>query len=132
MATSFVNFSMSLRGTPLAEIRRKNGSNRRSIAHGTIVPRASASTASSQGSATPRTVKGAANRVRLGDSDLMVSECCLGTMTWGNQNTEAEAHAQLSHAILDCGLNFIDTAGKLALKCLFKTPSLKLFFHYCH
>ncbi|KAG7672021.1 hypothetical protein Ndes2526B_g07022 [Nannochloris sp. 'desiccata'] len=101
---------MSLRGTPLAEIRRKNGSNRRSIAHGTIVPRASASTASSQGSATPRTVKGAANRVRLGDSDLMVSECCLGTMTWGNQNTEAEAHAQLSHAILDCGLNFIDTA----------------------
>jgi hypothetical protein len=113
MATSIATFSVSLRGTSLAEMRRNIESKQRSVAHTTIVPRASASTASSQGSATPRTAKGAANRVRLGDSDLMVSECCLGTMTWGNQNTEAEAHAQLSHAILDCGLNFIDTAGKL-------------------
>ncbi|MFN7278180.1 MAG: aldo/keto reductase, partial [Betaproteobacteria bacterium] len=32
---------------------------------------------------------------RLGDSDLQVSEICLGTMTWGEQNSEAEAHAQL-------------------------------------
>lgn len=33
----------------------------------------------------------------------------LGTMTWGQQNTEAEAHEQLSFA-LDCGINFIDAA----------------------
>lgn len=30
---------------------------------------------------------------RLGNSDLMVSEVCLGTMTWGVQNTEAEGYA---------------------------------------
>ena len=40
---------------------------------------------------------------------LEVSEVCLGTMTWGEQNNEAEAHAQLDHA-LACGVNFIDTA----------------------
>ena len=55
-------------------------------------------------------IAGAANKVRLGDSHLLVSECCLGTMTWGQQNTEEEAHQQLSYALLDCGLNFIDTA----------------------
>lgn len=53
--------------------------------------------------------KKAADRVKLGDSDLSVSACCLGTMTWGKQNTEAEAHEQLSFA-LDQGINFIDTA----------------------
>lgn len=37
--------------------------------------------------------------------------CCLGTMTWGKQNTEAEAHEQLSYAF-DYGLNFMDTAGE--------------------
>lgn len=36
--------------------------------------------------------------------------CCLGTMTWGKQNTEAEAHEQLSYA-WDYGINFMDTAG---------------------
>lgn len=54
-------------------------------------------------------VQGAAKRVRLGDSDLLVSECCLGTMTWGNQNTEEEAHEQLNYA-WECGVNFLDTA----------------------
>lgn len=53
----------------------------------------------------------AANRVRLGDSDLEVSECCLGTMTWGgSQNTEADAHEQLNYAFDTVGLNFLDTA----------------------
>lgn len=33
-----------------------------------------------------------------------------GTMTWGEQNTEAEAHEQLSYACVDRGINFIDTA----------------------
>ncbi len=45
----------------------------------------------------------------LGDSQLSVSEVCLGTMTWGIQNTQAEADEQLSMAI-DAGVNFIDTA----------------------
>jgi len=46
---------------------------------------------------------------QLGSSDLKVSEICLGTMTFGEQNTEDEAHAQLDMAI-DYGVNFIDTA----------------------
>ena len=45
----------------------------------------------------------------LGSSDLKVSALCLGTMTYGEQNTEAEAHAQLDYAIAQ-GVNFIDTA----------------------
>lgn len=46
---------------------------------------------------------------RLGKTDLDVSVICLGTMTWGEQNTEAEAHAQLDYALAH-GVNFIDTA----------------------
>ncbi len=46
---------------------------------------------------------------RLGRTDVMVSELCLGTMTWGTQNTEAEGHAQIDMS-LDHGVNFIDTA----------------------
>jgi aryl-alcohol dehydrogenase-like predicted oxidoreductase len=48
-------------------------------------------------------------RTRLGSSDLDVSRVCLGTMTWGTQNTEAEAHAQLDYA-MSRGIDFIDTA----------------------
>ena len=46
---------------------------------------------------------------KLGNSELNVSKICLGTMTYGDQNTEAEAHAQLDYAI-GRGVNFIDTA----------------------
>jgi len=46
---------------------------------------------------------------RLGRSDLRVSHVCLGTMTWGEQNSEAEAHAQMDMA-LAAGVNFFDTA----------------------
>jgi aryl-alcohol dehydrogenase-like predicted oxidoreductase len=46
---------------------------------------------------------------RLGRTDIQVSRVCLGTMTWGEQNTEAEAHRQLSYA-LERGVTFIDTA----------------------
>ncbi|TAF54594.1 MAG: aldo/keto reductase [Oscillatoriales cyanobacterium] len=46
---------------------------------------------------------------KLGNSDLSVSEICLGTMTYGQQNTVAEAAEQLDFAI-DKGINFIDTA----------------------
>lgn len=45
----------------------------------------------------------------LGASDLKVSRICLGTMTFGEQVAEAQAHELLSHAV-DRGINFIDTA----------------------
>lgn len=45
----------------------------------------------------------------LGRTDLNVSLICLGTMTWGEQNSEADAHQQLDYA-LDQGINFIDAA----------------------
>merc|ERR1719217_985599 len=46
---------------------------------------------------------------QLGASDIKVSSCCLGTMTWGKQNTDEEAAAQLDLA-WDRGVNFLDTA----------------------
>jgi len=46
---------------------------------------------------------------KLGRTDIEVSVICLGTMTWGEQNTEAEAHEQLDTA-LAAGVNFIDVA----------------------
>ena len=46
---------------------------------------------------------------KLGESELRVSEICLGTMTWGEQNSERDAHLQLDFAF-DHGVNFIDTA----------------------
>ncbi len=46
---------------------------------------------------------------KLGRSGLDVSLICLGTMTWGQQNTEAEGHEQMDYA-LDQGVNFWDTA----------------------
>lgn len=46
---------------------------------------------------------------RLGRAETRVSAICLGTMTWGQQNTEAEAHRQLDLAF-DRGVNFLDTA----------------------
>ena len=45
----------------------------------------------------------------LGASPLEGSEIGLGSMTWGEQNTESEAHAQIAWA-LERGINFIDTA----------------------
>lgn len=45
----------------------------------------------------------------LGSSGLNVSDICLGTMTWGIQNTQADADAQMAIA-LEAGINFIDTA----------------------
>lgn len=45
----------------------------------------------------------------LGLSDLKVSAICLGTMTFGDQNTEAQGHQQLDYALAQ-GINFIDTA----------------------
>ncbi len=45
----------------------------------------------------------------LGNSDLTVSNICLGTMTFGQQNSQQEAHQQLDYATAQ-GINFIDTA----------------------
>lgn len=46
---------------------------------------------------------------KLGNTNIDVSLICLGTMTWGEQNTEQQAHEQLDYAI-EQGINFIDTA----------------------
>ena len=46
---------------------------------------------------------------KLGNTDLDVSLIALGTMTWGEQNSEADAHAQLDYAVAH-GVNLIDTA----------------------
>lgn len=51
---------------------------------------------------------------KLGNTDIDVSVICLGTMTFGNQNTEAEAHEQLDYAVNN-GVNFIDTAELYAV-----------------
>jgi aryl-alcohol dehydrogenase-like predicted oxidoreductase len=51
---------------------------------------------------------------RLGRTDLKVSVICLGTMTWGQQNTEAEGHAQMDYAV-EQGVNFFDTAELYAI-----------------
>jgi len=51
---------------------------------------------------------------QLGTSDLKVSEICLGSMTWGEQNSAAEAASQMDYA-LDHGINFFDTAELYAI-----------------
>ena len=48
-------------------------------------------------------------RMELGQTGLTVSQICLGTMTWGSQNRQAEGHAQMDMA-LDHGVDFWDTA----------------------
>ena len=54
----------------------------------------------------------------LPNSDIKVSKICLGSMTWGQQNTEEEGHAQLDYALNE-GINFIDTAE------MYSTPAHK-------
>lgn len=50
----------------------------------------------------------------LGRTGLNVSVCCLGTMTYGEQNSEAEGHAQMDYAV-ERGVNFFDTAELYAI-----------------
>jgi len=50
----------------------------------------------------------------LPSTTIKVSKICLGTMTFGNQNTEKQAHAQLDYAVSK-GVNFIDTAEMYAV-----------------
>ena len=51
---------------------------------------------------------------KLGHTDIDVSVICLGTMTWGEQNTQAEAFAQMDYALAQ-GVNFFDTAELYAI-----------------
>ena len=46
---------------------------------------------------------------QLGQTDIQVSAICLGTMTWGEQNSESQAHQQMDFAVAR-GVNFFDTA----------------------
>ncbi len=48
-------------------------------------------------------------QIPLGRTDIKVSDWCLGTMTFGNQTPEADAHTQIDMAV-DAGINFLDTA----------------------
>ena len=54
------------------------------------------------------------NYKKLGNTDLKVSTICLGTMTWGEQNTQEEGFEQMDYA-LDQGVNFWDTAELYAV-----------------
>lgn len=51
---------------------------------------------------------------KLGQTHIDVSVICLGSMTWGEQNSEAEGHQQLDYAV-EHGVNFIDTAELYAI-----------------
>ncbi len=53
--------------------------------------------------------------VKLGSSDIQVSEICLGSMTWGQQNSQEEAFEQLDYAVNERQINFIDTAEMYAV-----------------
>ena len=56
----------------------------------------------------------------LGDTDLEVSLICLGTMTWGQQNSEEEGHEQMDYA-LERGINFFDTAEMYSIPPMAET-----------
>ena len=63
------------------------------------------------------------NYKKLGNTDLDVSTICLGTMTWGEQNTQKEGFEQMDYA-LDQGVNFCDTAELYSVP-----PKEKTFGH---
>jgi aryl-alcohol dehydrogenase-like predicted oxidoreductase len=63
------------------------------------------------------------NKLQLGQSDLHVTPICLGTMTFGQQVNEADAHAILDCSI-EAGINFIDTAEMYAVPATADTCGL--------
>lgn len=71
---------------------------------------AAAGSVDARESSTNHEEEGTLRTRRLGSSDLVVTEACLGTMTWGVQNSEEEAHAQLDYAIKERGVTMVDTA----------------------
>ena len=56
------------------------------------------------------------NYKKLGNTDLDVSTICLGTMTWGEQNSQEEGFEQMDYA-LDNGINFFDVAEMYPSPC---------------
>ena len=60
---------------------------------------------------------------KLGHSNIQVSKICLGTMTFGEQNSEKDAHEQLNYAFAN-GINFIDTAELYAIPIRKETYTL--------
>ena len=54
------------------------------------------------------------NFKKLGNTELKVSTICLGTMTWGEQNSQKEAFEQMDYAV-ERGINFFDTAELYAV-----------------
>ena len=51
---------------------------------------------------------------KLGNTEIDVSLICLGTMTWGEQNTKEDAFEQMNYAV-ENGINFFDTAELYAV-----------------
>ncbi len=66
-------------------------------------------------------------RRRLGQSPLEVSPVCLGTMTFGQQNSEAEGHAQVDRAVA-AGVNFIDTAEMYPVPAFFDDSGASVMY----
>ena len=60
------------------------------------------------------------NFKKLGNTDTKVSTICLGTMTWGEQNSQNDAFKQMDYA-LECGVNFFDTAEIYPSPCFEST-----------
>ena len=58
---------------------------------------------------------------KIANTDLNVSQICLGTMTWGQQNSQEDGFAQMDYA-LEKGINFFDTAE------LYATPPIDNFY----
>lgn len=56
---------------------------------------------------------------KLGKIDIDVSRICLGTMTWGRQNTQDEGFEQMDYALAQ-GINFWDTAEMYAIPLLLR------------
>src|SRR5260221_751827 len=64
-----------------------------------------------RGACSTLTIRGASSMEyrELGRTGVKVSSLCLGTMTWGQQNSEADGHAQMDYALAH-GINFFDTS----------------------
>lgn len=67
---------------------------------------------------------------KLPGSDLLVSELCLGTMTFGEQNTKEQAFRQLDMATKEYGINFLVSTTN-SLKCMtFRINDTKIITNY--
>ena len=68
---------------------------------------------------------------KLGNTDIDVSLICLGTMTWGQQNTEEEGFEQMDYAV-DQGVNFFDTAELYSIPPMAETQGSTETVSYTH